>query len=150
MYCDTNSRNSNSNFENPYRKPILVQEQCVWDEWHETLGFRVELLEIYGTLISFTIVSKSQAHLPNPSHVEEEDKFMEEDIFVDWGSPPIYCICPDEEDLLKEVSFVVNNNYDAFDESPKFEAFNLEVEKISLVDFLGVANPNSLDNGGFD
>ena len=32
-----------------------------------------------------------------------------------------------------------NNNYDEFDESPKFEGFNLEIEKLSLVDFPGVA-----------
>jgi hypothetical protein len=60
--------------------------------------------------------------------VEEEDKFIEEYFFsVDWVSPLIYDIYPDEEDLLK-VSFVVNtenfteenNNYDVFDESPKF------------------------------
>jgi hypothetical protein len=90
--------------------------------------------------------------------VEEEDKYIEEDFFVDWVSPPIYDIYPDEEDL-KQVSFVVNtenlieenNSYDVLDESPKFEGFNLEVEEISLVDFLGVDNilSNSL-YGGFD
>jgi hypothetical protein len=92
--------------------------------------------------------------------MKEEDKFIEEDFSVDWVSPPIYDIYPDEEDLLKEVSFVVNtenfieenNNYDVFDESHKFEGFNLEVEEIGLVDFLGVDNilSNSLDDGGFD
>jgi hypothetical protein len=45
-----------------------------------------------------------------------------------------------------------NNNCDVFDESPRFEGFNSEVEEISLVDFLGVDNilSNSLGNGGFD
>jgi hypothetical protein len=160
MYCDIDGRNSDSNFENPYHKPVLVWEQRIRDEWHEDLGFRVEFPKIYGTLTSLTIVSKSQAHLSTPSHVEEEDKFIEEDFSVDWVSPPIYDIYPDEEDLLKEVSFVVNtenfieenNNYDVFDESLKFEGFNLEVEEIGLVDFLGVDNilSNSLDDGGFD
>jgi hypothetical protein len=91
--------------------------------------------------------------------VEEEDKYIEEDFSVDWVSPLIYDIYPNEEDL-KEVSFVVNtenfieenNSYDVLDESPKFEGFNLEVEEIGLVDFLGVDNilSNSLDDGGFD
>jgi hypothetical protein len=92
--------------------------------------------------------------------VKEENKFIEEDFSVDWVSPPIYDIYPDEEDLLKEVSFVVNNenfieennNYDVFVECHKFEGFNLEVEEIGLVDFLGVDNilSNSFDDGGFD
>ena len=61
---------------------------------------------------------------------------------------------------MKEVSFVVNtenfieenNNYYMFDESPKFVGFNLEVEEISLVDFLRIDNilSSSLDDGGFD
>jgi hypothetical protein len=61
MYCDIDSHNSDSNFENPYHKPVLVREQRVWDEWHEDLGFKVEFPKIYGTftLTSLTIVSKS-------------------------------------------------------------------------------------------
>jgi hypothetical protein len=77
MYCNIDGRNSESNYKNLYHKPVLVQEQSVRNEWHKDLGFRVELLEISGTLTSLTIVSKSQAHLSNPSHVEEEDKFIE-------------------------------------------------------------------------
>jgi hypothetical protein len=71
MYCDIDGRNSDSNFENPHHKPVLVQEQRVQDEWREDLGFRVEFTKIYDTLTSLTIVSKSQAHLSTPSHVEE-------------------------------------------------------------------------------
>ena len=108
MYCDIDGYNSDSNFENLYHKLVLVREQRVRDEWHEELGFRVELPKIY-----------------------------------DWVLPPIYDIYPNEDDLLKEISFVVNienfieenNNYDVFDESLKFEGFNLEVEEINLVDF---------------
>ena len=85
MYCDINGHNSYSNFENPYHKPVLVQEQRVRDEWHEDLGFRVELPKIYGTRTSLTIISKSQAHLPNPYHMEEEDEFIEEDFFCRLG-----------------------------------------------------------------
>jgi hypothetical protein len=160
MYCDIDGCNSDSNFKNPYHKLVLVREERVQDEWHKDLGFKVKLPEIYSSLTSLTIVSKSQAHLPNPSHVEEEEKFIEEIFFVDWVSPLIYDIYSNEEDLLKEVSFVVNNenfieennNYDVFDESPKFDRFNLEVKEIGLVDFLGVDNilSNSLDDGGFD
>jgi hypothetical protein len=160
MYCDNDGCNLDSNFKNPYHKLVLVREERVQDEWHKDLGFKVKLPEIYNSLTSLTIVSKSQAHLPNPSHVEEEDKFIEENFFVDWVSPLIYDIYSNEDDLLKKVSFVVNNenfieennNYDVFDESPKFDRFNLEVEEIGLVDFLGVDNilSNSLDDGGFD
>jgi hypothetical protein len=50
MYCDIDDRNSDSNFENPYHKLVLVREQRVRDEWHEDLGFKVELPKIYGTL----------------------------------------------------------------------------------------------------
>jgi hypothetical protein len=52
-------------------------------------------------------------------------------LFVDWVSPPIYDVYPGEEDLLNEVSFVVdtlkfieeNNDYHVFDESPHNEGF---------------------------
>lgn len=95
-----------------------------------------------------TIVSKSQAHLPNPSYVEENDQFIEEDFFVDWVSPPIYDIYPDEEDLLNEVNFVVdavkfieeNNDYHVFNESPHNEGFQLSNEEISYIDFLRIEN----------
>ena len=50
MNCDVDGRNSNSNFENLYDKPILVREQRVRDDWHEDLGFKVELPEFFGAL----------------------------------------------------------------------------------------------------
>ena len=59
-------------------------------------SYIVELPKIYGTLTFLIIVSKSQVHLPNPSQVEEEDKFIKEDFFVDWVSLPIYAIYPDK------------------------------------------------------
>jgi hypothetical protein len=108
MYCDIDGCNSESNFENPYHKPVLVWEQHVRDEWHEDLDFIVEFLEIYGTLTSLTIVSKSQAHLPNSYYMEEEDEFIEEDCSVDWTSPPIYDIYPGEDDLLEEVNLFLD------------------------------------------
>jgi hypothetical protein len=66
---------------------------------------------------------------------------------LDWVSP-IICddIYPDEEDLLNEVSFLVdeikfieeNNDYHVFDESPYNEGFQLSNEEISYVDFIGI------------
>jgi hypothetical protein len=55
-----------------------------------------------------TIVSKSQAHLPNSYYMEEVDEFIEEDFFVDWTSPPIYDIYPGEDDLLEEVNLFLD------------------------------------------
>ena len=85
MYCDIDGCNLESNFENPYHKPVLVWEQRVRDEWHEDLDFIVELPEISSTLTSLTIVSKSKTHLPNSYYVEEEDEFIEEDFFCRLG-----------------------------------------------------------------
>jgi hypothetical protein len=68
-------------------------------------------------------------------------------IDLDWVSPTIYDdIYPDEEDLLNEVSFLVdaikfieeNNDYHVFDESPHNEGFQLSNEEISYVDFIGI------------
>jgi hypothetical protein len=65
----------------------------------------------------------------------------------DWVSPTIYDdIYPDEDDLLNEVSFLVdaikfieeNNDYHVFDESPHNEGFQLSYEEISYVDFIGI------------
>jgi hypothetical protein len=35
-------------------------------------------------------------------------KLIDEDLLVDWASPPIYDIYPDEESLLKEVNLVLD------------------------------------------
>jgi hypothetical protein len=66
---------------------------------------------------------------------------------LDWVSPTI-CdnIYPDEEDLLNEVSFLIdaikfieeNNDYHVFDESPHNERFQSSNEEISNVDFIGI------------
>jgi len=132
MYCDIDSRDLDSNFENPYHNPVLVREQ----------------------------------HCRDGEFVDEEFQY-EEDIedpcqcFVDSNSPPIYDIYHDEDDLLKEVSFVVdavkfieeNNDYHAFDESPHNKRFQLSNQETSYVDFLGIENflsicsSNNLDVG---
>jgi hypothetical protein len=43
-------------------------------------------------------------------------------LFVDWVSPPIYDVYPGEEDLLNEVSFVVDT-LKFIEESPHNEGF---------------------------
>lgn len=79
MYRNIDGRDSKSIFENPCHNPVLVREQR-------------------GQVEEF---------------VDEEFQY-EEDIedpcqyFVDRNSPPIYDIYPNEEDLLKEVSFLVD------------------------------------------
>jgi hypothetical protein len=76
---------------------------------------------------------------------------------LDWASPIIFDdIYPDEEDLLNEVSFLVdeirfieeNNDYHVFDESPHNEGFQWSNKEISYVDFIGIERflSNSLSN----
>jgi hypothetical protein len=56
-------------------------------------------------------------------------KLIDEDLSVDWASPPIYNIYPNEEDLLEEVNLVLdtinivegNDVHLVFEESPKSE-----------------------------
>jgi hypothetical protein len=66
---------------------------------------------------------------------------------LDWVSPTIYDdIYPYEDDLLNEVSFLVdvinfieeNNDYHVIDESPHNEGFQLSNEEMSYVDFIGI------------
>jgi hypothetical protein len=73
-------------------------------------------------------------------------KLIDEDLSVDWASPPIYDIYPDEDGLLEEVNLVLdtinivegNNTYLVFEESPKSEKSQWGLEKINYVDFLRV------------
>jgi hypothetical protein len=72
------------------------------DERHRDLGFRVEHLKFSSTLVALTFVRKPQTHLTNPSHVEEENEFVDDEFqhgkdiedasqcFKDWNSPPTY------------------------------------------------------------
>lgn len=74
------------------------------------------------------------------------------------GVSPIICddIYPDEDDLLNEVSFLIdeikfieeNNDYHVFDESPHNYGFQLSNEEINYVDFIGIERflSNSLSN----
>jgi hypothetical protein len=73
-------------------------------------------------------------------------KLIDEDLLVDWASPPIYDIYSDEDDLLEEVNLVLdtinivegNDVHLVFEESPKSEISQWDLEKINYVDFLGI------------
>jgi hypothetical protein len=73
-------------------------------------------------------------------------KLIDEDLSVDWASPPIYYIYPDKDGLLEEVNLVLdtiniiegNDVHLVFEESPKSEISQWGLEKINYVDFLGV------------
>jgi hypothetical protein len=72
-------------------------------------------------------------------------KLIDEDLSVDWASPPIYDIYPDEEEPLEEVNlldsfaiFYDHSMYHVLDKSPKDKAFDLSVTPINYIDFIGV------------
>jgi hypothetical protein len=73
-------------------------------------------------------------------------KLIDKDLLVDWASPLIYDIYPDEEDLLEEVNLVLdtinvvegNDAHLVFEEIPKSEISQWGLEKINYVDFLGI------------
>jgi hypothetical protein len=122
---------SDSSFENLYHIPVLDREHHGRDERYGNLGFRVELAEFSSSLTTLTVISKSQAHLPNPSHVEKEDKIIEEDFSVDLVSPPIYDIHPNEEDLLEEVNLFIDTV-----KFVKIMMFTMNLMKVQRVKYL--------------
>jgi hypothetical protein len=71
---------------------------------------------------------------------------IDEDLSVDWTSPPIYDIYLDEEGLLEEVNLILdtiniverNDVHLVFEESPRSEISQWGLEKINFVDFLGI------------
>jgi hypothetical protein len=73
-------------------------------------------------------------------------KLIDEDLSLDWASPPIYDIYLDEEGLLEDVNLVFdtinivegNDVHLVFEESPKSEISQWGLEKINYMDFLGV------------
>jgi hypothetical protein len=73
---------------------------------------------------------------------DQVDEFV-----VDWASPLIYSIHPEEEDWLNKVSLLDNTEnfvdestiLHMFNRNPKIEEFDVGTEEISFVDFLGVA-----------
>jgi len=80
--------------------------------------------------------------------MEVEDELVEGDSLVDWSSPLIYDIYPNEEDLVEEGSVPVDtikivqeiDTHYVFDESPNGEVPQWGLDKINYVDFLGVEN----------
>jgi hypothetical protein len=73
-------------------------------------------------------------------------KFIDENLSVDWASPPVYDIYLDEGRLLEEVNLVLdtinivegNDVHLVFEESSKSEISQWGLEKINYVDFLGI------------
>jgi hypothetical protein len=73
-------------------------------------------------------------------------KLIDEDLSIDWASPPIYDIYPDEEELLEEVNLfldtinIVKGNAVrlVFEEIPKSEISQWGLKKINYVDFLEI------------
>jgi hypothetical protein len=73
-------------------------------------------------------------------------KLIDENLLVDWASPPIYDIYPDEEDLLEEVNLVLdtitivegNDVHLVSKKSPKSEISQWGLQKINYVDFPGI------------
>jgi hypothetical protein len=81
-------------------------------------------------------VPREAAKIMSQSVVEEEDSFIAEYCSVDWTSPPIYDIYPDEEKSLEKVN--LSDTHYVLDKSPEDKAFDLSVAPINYVDFIGV------------
>jgi hypothetical protein len=80
-------------------------------------------------------VPREAVEIMHQSVVEEEDDFIGEYCSVDWTSPPIYDIYPDEEELLEKVNLL--DTHHVFDKSLEDKAFDLSVAPINYVNFIG-------------
>jgi hypothetical protein len=156
---------SNSTFNNPYHNPAPYREQRVRDEEFVDEEFQedefVDEEFIHGD-VHEDVEDPSQGFVDWDSPPIYDIDIMDEDLMgdslsydqekksvvdLDWVSP-IICddIYPDEDDLLNEVSSLVdeikfieeNNDYHVFDESPHNEGFQWSNEEISYVDFIGI------------
>jgi hypothetical protein len=81
-------------------------------------------------------VPRDAAEIMSQSVVEEEDGFIAEYYLVDWTSPPIYDIYPNEKELLEKVNLL--DTHHVLDKSPEDKAFDLSVAPINYVDFIEV------------
>jgi len=165
---DIHDRNSKSNFENPYYNPVLLREQRGRDEEFVDEEFQEDVFvddefkhgDVHDDIEHEDVEDPSQEFVDWDSpptydiDINDEDLVgdhllydQEKESVVDWVSPTIYDdIYPDEENLLNEVSFLVNAikfieeniDYHVFDESPHNEGFQLSNEEISYVDFIGI------------
>ena len=70
------------------------------------------------------------------SVVEEEDGFIAEYCSIDWTSPPIYDIYPNEEESLENVN--LSDTHHVLDKSLEDKAFDLSVAPINYVSFIRV------------
>ena len=101
-------------------------------------GFKLDILEFQGDLQPKEFMDQVAAvgEVLDFKDVPEDRwvslvaaKLIDEDLSVDWVSPPIYDIYPNEEGLLKEVNLVLdtinivegNDVHLVFEESPKSE-----------------------------
>jgi hypothetical protein len=150
---DIDDRNSESNFKNPYHNPVLVREQRGRDEEFVDEEFQEDEFvddefkdgDVHDDIEHEDVEDPSQGFVDWDSPPTYDTDINDEDLVgdslsydqekgsvVDWVSPTIYDdIYPDEEDLLNEVSFLVNaikfveenNDCHVFDESPHNEGF---------------------------
>jgi hypothetical protein len=177
---------SDSTFDNPYHNHAPYQEQCGRDEeefvdevFQEDEFVDEEFIhgDVHDDVEHEDVEDPSQGFVDWDSppiydiDIKDEDLVRDSLSFdqekkslvdLDWVSPTIYDdIYPYEEDLLNEVSFLVdaisfikeNNDYHVFDESPRNEGFQLSNEEINYIDFIGIErflsnlSSNKLDVG---
>jgi hypothetical protein len=117
-------------------------------------GFKLNIPEFQGDLQPEELVDQVAAvgEVLNFKEVPEDrrvslvaTKLIDEDLSIDWASPPIYDIYHDEKDLLEEVNLIIdtinivegNDVHLVSEESRKSEISQRGLEKINYVDFLG-------------
>jgi hypothetical protein len=167
---ETENSDSDSTFDNPYHNPAPYREQrgrdeeFVDEEFQEDEFVDEEFIhgDVHDDVEHEDVEDPSQGFVDWDSppiydiDIKDEDlvgdslSFDQEKksvVDLDWVSPTIYDdIYPYEEDLLNEVSFLVdaikfieeNNDYHVLDESPHNEEFQLSNEEISYVDLIGI------------
>jgi hypothetical protein len=118
-------------------------------------GFKLDILEFQGDLQPKEFMDQVAAvrDVLDFKEVLEDrrvslvaSKLIDEDLLVDWASPPIYDIYPDEEGLLDEVNLVFdtinivegNDVHLVFEESPKSEISQWVLRKLIILIFLGL------------
>jgi hypothetical protein len=117
-------------------------------------GFKLDIPEFQGDLQPKELMDRVVAvgevldfkEVPEGRRISlVATKLIDEDLSIDWASPPIYDIYPDEEEPLEEVNlsnsfanFFDHSMYHVLDKSPKDKAFDLSVTPINYVDFIGV------------
>jgi len=167
---EMDNSDSNSTFDNPYHNSAPYQEQrgrdegFVDEEFQEDEFVDEEFIhgDVHDDVEHEDVKDPSQGFVDWDSPPIYDIDIMDEDLMGDslsydqekkyvvdleWVSP-IICddIYPDEDDLMNEVSFLVdeikfieeNNDYHVFDESPHNEGFQLSNEEISYVDLIGI------------